>query len=326
MRNKKETEKREFLIKGLLFLVGMLVCLEFLSLLTYPKDNTKKSGAYNYQAKGIYSEEKKSVDVIAIGASNFWCGYIPMQIWKNEGYTSYNCGTLMQHIWYTYYFLQKIYKTQQPKVVLIDADVFFIEDSTTLQNVNDMIRNTLYWKLPVVEYHDRWKSLSRHDFSGKVHYTFDNEMKGFYYVNYKQPYILKNYMHQRLNNQEVTVLDRIFMSKIIKLCKSHGTKIVLVEAPTESSWNYIRHNAIAAYAKEKKMDFIDANYQNIGIDWNIDSRDGGYHLNYSGAQKFTTFVEDYLKKNTKLTDHRLDSNYSNWNTDLAKFQNEVNPK
>lgn len=324
---KIKNEKIEFLFKGSLFILGLLLCLSLLSILVRPKNNTKESGAIDYQAKGIYTQKKNSIDILAVGSSNLWCGYIPMQVYQNEGYTSYNSASLMQHSWHAYYFLKKIYKRQTPKIILLDADMFFIEGSTPTKEIEDLLKNTFYWTFPVLEYHDRWKNLTSNDMSFRVKYSSNPPMKGFYYTTSKTPYKKHGYMYQRFHNEKITLLEKIFLDKIIALCKLHHTKVVIVETPAAGAWNLKRHQEVLQYAKEHKLDFIDANTKHIGIDWTQDTRDGGEHLNYSGAKKFTAFIEQYLKTHGReLSDRRLEKGYENWNKDSREFQKLVGKK
>ena len=48
-----------------------------------------------------------------------------------------------------------------------------------------------------------------------------------------------------------------------------------------------------------------------------DSRDGGNHLNYSGAKKISVWLGDYLAKDYQLEDHRKDSRYQRWQQDVS---------
>lgn len=320
---KIKNEKIEFVIRGGIFLFGMLICLILLSVLVRPKDNTRQSGANDYQAKGIYSQKRDSIDILAVGSSNLWCGYIPMQIYQNEGFTSYNSASLMQHSWHAYYFLKRIYKKQTPKVVLLDADMFFIEGSTPMKEFSDFMKNTFYRIFPVIEYHDRWKDLTKEDLSFDVKHSFDTPMKGLYYVQTKEPYKKHGYMNQKFHNEKITALEHIFIDKIVDLCKEHKTKVILVEAPAAGAWNYKRHQAVLKYAKEQNLDFLDANIKDIGIDWSQDTRDGGDHLNYYGAKKFTAYIETYLKTHVALKDKRQEKGYQNWNKECIQFQKMI---
>ena len=64
--------------------------------------------------------------------------------------------------------------------------------------------------------------------------------------------------------------------------------------------------------------YLDMNLktEELQIDWEKDTRDGGDHLNFAGATKVTAFLGSYLKGNYALSDHRQDEVYSSWNEDL----------
>jgi hypothetical protein len=55
-----------------------------------------------------------------------------------------------------------------------------------------------------------------------------------------------------------------------------------------------------------------------GFDWMTDSRDGGNHLNYSGAKKISVWLGNYLVKDYQLEDHRKDSRYQRWQRFIKK--------
>ena len=55
--------------------------------------------------------------------------------------------------------------------------------------------------------------------------------------------------------------------------------------------------------------------EDIGLDWNTDTKDGGDHMNSAGAEKVSAYLADYLKDNYELTDHRGDKDYAEWDRD-----------
>ena len=54
-----------------------------------------------------------------------------------------------------------------------------------------------------------------------------------------------------------------------------------------------------------------------------DSRDGGNHLNYSGAKKISVWLGDYLAKDYQLEDHRKDRRYQRWQQDVSAYDRIV---
>ena len=68
---------------------------------------------------------------------------------------------------------------------------------------------------------------------------------------------------------------------------------------------------IRNYANEHDVDYYNLkNYvDEIGIDYSVDTYDGGLHLNLTGATKLSEFFANLLKKNYDLTDYKGDEIY-----------------
>ncbi|HPU63867.1 MAG TPA: SGNH/GDSL hydrolase family protein, partial [Mobilitalea sp.] len=75
------------------------------------------------------------------------------------------------------------------------------------------------------------------------------------------------------------------------------------------------------YAKKNNLTYI--NFlelaDEIGIDYQKDTFDGGLHLNLSGAEKFTTYFGEILSKDFNLPDHRNEEEYQRIWQDKVKF-------
>ena len=82
-----------------------------------------------------------------------------------------------------------------------------------------------------------------------------------------------------------------------------------------------RHDAMTAWANEHGVTYIDFNTgpYAVDIDWEADSRDGGDHLNYYGAVKYSHALGDYLVEDYDLPDHRQDSAYEAWNEASPRY-------
>jgi hypothetical protein len=96
---------------------------------------------------------------------------------------------------------------------------------------------------------------------------------------------------------------------------------ILVSSPSTKNWNFKKHNCINQYAKQHSLSYLDMNLsvEEMDINWNEDSKDGGDHLNLKGAQKATTFLGSWLKNKLELPDHRAEESYQPWNTQLEKY-------
>lgn len=74
-----------------------------------------------------------------------------------------------------------------------------------------------------------------------------------------------------------------------------------------------------ALARELGISYLDANGENLDINWNIDTLDRGEHLNYRGAAKVTAWLGAYLQTQG-LEDRRDSAAYASWQEDLEVFQ------
>ena len=82
---------------------------------------------------------------------------------------------------------------------------------------------------------------------------------------------------------------------------------------------------VSDYAKENGIPFLDFNVDQYGtgFDWHTDSRDGGNHLNYSGALKMTKYLGEYLSQNYNFVDKRDNSLFHEWNDAYQKLMKRV---
>ena len=79
------------------------------------------------------------------------------------------------------------------------------------------------------------------------------------------------------------------------------------------------------YADSKNISYLDLNLyvDELGIDWNLDSRDGGDHLNYYGALKITDYMGNYLYNLNILPNHKGDKKYDSWNKSYEMYEKKI---
>ena len=178
-------------IKCIVFLGILLVILCLLSKVFIPKNNTLEAGIGKRKqpASGILTEpentidvlvlgDSESIDVLVLGDSESYNSYIPLELWNQYGFTSYVCGTPAQRISNSYEYLKSVFNTQKPKIVILEANNLY-----TKNGVVRRIKEYIDKKIPVFEYHDRWKSLSKEDFYKSSEYTEIVNDKGYRYSN-----------------------------------------------------------------------------------------------------------------------------------------------
>lgn len=275
----------------------------------------------SYRNKSIFRilrEKENSVDVIVLGDSLSMSSISPMIWWNDYGMTGYVCGQTGQRMQEAFHMLQAAYETQNPRLVILETNMVF-RCKNLSSEIKDCLGEIGYRYIPIFQGHDIWKSV----LSGKQ-YSAEN-YKGFAFRGKIAPYEQGEYMQKTEQKEEISKIVSFYMEKIRKLCEKNGTKLLLVSTPSPINCNYARHNSIEAYAREKGLDFLDLNMKTkeIGIDWKTDSLDGGDHLNCSGADKVTRYLEDYMNVNYFLPDHRGENAYCAWDEEYELYERKA---
>lgn len=311
------------IVSCVLFVAILLGLLQVSSLIFQPKSNDKASGIHYPRANGILSEPKDSIDTVFIGDSEVYHSFIPLNIWRDYGITSYDVSSPSQKLVYSMEFLKKTFEKQSPKIVFLETNAIFRKSY-----LEDEITYKAEQVFPVFRYHDRWKNLQLKDFSATVEYTANENNKGYYFTKKSKPATdkaIKEYMKYSDVSAPILSTNKKYLKEIAEFCKKHGTKLVLISTPSTKNWNYQRHNAMEAFSKDLGVDYIDTNLlrDDIPIDWKKDTKDKGDHLNYNGAVKVTDYIGKYLDDTKLFKDKRNDPSYDNWNTCLDKFEKQV---
>ena len=295
--------------KNIIFIIilciGILGMSEVTQLVLQNNENYVQTRNKSYYA--IQKEKKNSIDVITVGDSLSYSSISPMELWENYGITSFVCGQSGQNIQEMYYMLKNVFKTQSPKLVILETNVFFKEQSITTET-KQTVEEWAKYNIPLIGEHDVWKSL----ITGKE-YT-EESYKGFSFRCNIDSYKKGEYMKETNSKETIPKVTLFYMNKIIKLCNEHNAEIILFSAPSPQNYNYSKHNSISDYANKQNLKYINMNLKvsEIGINWKTDSLDKGDHLNYLGARKVTAYLGKYLNENYNLEDHRGDSDYSSW--------------
>lgn len=311
------------IVSCVLFVAILLGLLQVSSLIFQPKSNDKASGIHYPRANGIFSGPKDSIDTVFIGDSEVYHSFIPLNIWRDYGITSYDVSSPSQKLVYSMEFLKKTFENQSPKIVFLETNAIFRKSY-----LEDEITYKAEQIFPVFRYHDRWKNLQLKDFSATVEYTANENNKGYYFTKKSKPATdkaIKEYMKYSDVSAPILSTNKKYLNGIAKFCKTHGARLVLISTPSTKNWNYQRHNTMEAISKDLGVDYIDTNLlrDDIPIDWKKDTKDKGDHLNYNGAVKLTDYVGKYLDDTKLFKDKRNDPSYDNWNTCLDKFEKQV---
>ena len=299
------------------FTLGLLVILYGLSFLFVPKNNTQAAGMEEVIANGIQDEPPNSIDVVVVGDSESYSSISPLLIWKNTGYTSYVCGSGKQYLSYSKTLLERAFETQSPKLVILETLCIYRKIPSKTVVMDEVSRY-----LPILRYHDRWKSAVQLGVTSASSSNNGPHYKGYRYNGKVSAADTSSYMTEANNAAQIPLVNRLFVEQIQQLCEENGAKLLLLSTPSTVNWNYQKHNGIQALADDLGLEYIDLNTmpQEVPIDWSTDTYDRGDHLNHSGCIKVTEFLSKYLEGTKMFSDRRGNSQYASWNTMLKDYE------
>ncbi len=286
--------------RGVAFLIGLAVLIIVVSGLFQRRDKLK---VYDALAVGVRvdmleAEPANSMDVLFFGDSESYSAFSPQFLKKEYDYNSFVCGTPGQKICDSYVILKESFKTQKPKVVVLETNCLF--RGLAQKKNDDVVLNTLTEHVPLFANHTRWKMVVR-KMIPKSHTLRNSKQKGFVVRKSVQPYKGGAYMKKTTKRKKIAKDIRQYLKKMQELCESNGATLLLVSTPSAKNWNYKKHNSVQHWADKNGVDYLDLNLdKEIGIDWKKDTKDGGDHLNYTGAKKVTHAMGEYFKTHYDL--------------------------
>ena len=303
------------LLKMIIFFIGLFIIVEISSLLLMPNfSNFSEFGLYNKSKYEILDEKNNTVDVVFLGDSLIYSSISPMYIWNEFGYTSYDCAGPAYTIKDSYEYLKIAIKSQHPKIVFLESDVVFrsLHHDESFQNKVKDLKNYV----PILKFHNNWKQLFSKNGYLNIYKGYKlNVTKNGYNGNIERN---RNNKRKRIDTENMA-----YLNKIIKLCKRNNIEVVLISNPSKTGFKYDKHNQIELISKKKKIEFIDLNLVEIGIDWKNETKDNGKHLNYLGARKVSHYLGDYIKEKNIVNSHKDDKNYDSWNESYKVYYNKL---
>lgn len=290
-----------------------------LSVILAPKSIDDTGGPLYYRGIGFMAEPENSLDVVIYGNSDVYSGFIPAVLYKQYGYTSYASGRPSQEMKNILPLLQETLEEQNPKLVILESDCFFSNNTSKIDTTNIMFA-------PFV-YHSRWKELSKKDFITLPKRTVSRDIhKG--YIPSKAIFDSTehaNYMSdEKQPAMEISKKNKEYIKDFINLCNSKSIPVLILTLPTPSSWNSAKHNCVNELADSLNISYIDMNfsYEDHNIDLSRDFRDSGDHMNIYGAEKATNYIGDYISQNYKMINNTKQSanEKKHWNKVVAAIE------
>ena len=280
----------KLVLRALLFVVILVVLMMVGTRLFHPKNNREDFGMGEMKANGILAEPENTIQVITVGDSECALAFAPNVIEEAFGIVAYNCGTTGQYLYESYRYLRQAFESQQPKVVILETNTIYQECK-----LSNYLFSKVELAIPLFRYHDRWKDMRIEDL-GPVEYTWTDDLRGYMHYTDVEPAPNPEYMIPSGDVRGIARWNRQCVKDIQALCEENGAQLILISSPSAKNWSYPNHNGIAALAAEMGLTYIDMNLMQdqLQIDWQVDTKDAGDHMNWTGAQKVSRWLAGYL--------------------------------
>lgn len=316
------------LIKDLFSVCLLVLGIELSVWLLYPMNDIVRNW------RSFYHLEKQSVDTLIIGSSHAYSSFDTEIFLEGTGEKSYILGSNSQNVVQSYYNVKEALNYQTPKRIILEAFSFDSNNNwrdensenddkdwkkesnidgmkfglVKLEAVREQYRpkNWIYALFPLIRCHGNWKDVSQ---ICSNYSFFKNDIDEFSSFRPSQSVMgsetMQKYAQAEKDISRISIsgANSIHFHKLAELCREKGIKLYVVMAPMYDvyidSINYDSWlSELLALTESEHVDYLDCNlnYDRIGLtaqDFE-DAYNGYHHLNTSGAEKVTKFVEEEL--------------------------------
>ena len=304
--------------------------------------------------KGFFEEEKQSLDVVFLGASEVYSDFAPGYAYEYSGMTSYLFATQSNSILNYKSQLKNILSRQNPELIVIELNgAVYGDEEEDLKEANlrnyadnvplDTVKlewmrenvkdNQLEYIFPLMKYHGVWS-----DFPNDMKYQKTiiwDKLRGYNYLKgiLNETAVFQN--TQRSMNSSLpksansklplTETEERGLRDLLSYCQSEGLRnVVFARFPhivvRRTFERFERSNTVGDIVAEYGFDYI--NLERDIAQTGLDEFKDFYnldHLNVYGQKKFTEYLTDYLTENYQLSPRDLSEKIrTEWDT-CAKY-------
>ena len=265
-----------------------------------------------------YYREEKNHDLLFVGDCEVYETFYPKILREEYGIKSYIRGSSQQLIWQSYYLLEEMLRYEKPKTVVYNVLAMKYGEGQK-ESYNRMTLDGMKWSIskieaikasmlpeenfityvfPLLRFHSRWSELKEQDF--KYIFNKPKVSEDGYLLNTGIRPVGNIPKGKPLADYALPEISYYYLDKMVKLCKENNIELILMKAPVLYPYWYKEWDEqIKDYAKKNELRYI--NFLDIadevGIDYNTDTYDGGLHLNVYGAEKMSRYLGKILKFN-----------------------------
>ena len=323
---------------------GLVVCF-FLCILC-DLFELKNSSNYDKRFTTFRNLNEDTVDAVIIGTSGTDRYWITPKGYEDYGMTTYVLASDEMPSWLFRNVIDDIYAYQNPELIIIDLRVFAQDNTdeerldTRVRRLLDSMnfysvtrfqtafeamrvmhetfperdRFDISFLLSYVKYHTMW---SEDDYTLKKHWgNREHEYLGFYMDKELGLDVVEQdkVVYDKELYKELDPLAESSLYDLIEYAKVNNVELLFLDTPQFKDETEIgRANTVIKILEENNINYI--NYSetdeegNFLYDLNLDEKTDFYnegHVNYYGAEKFTTVFGKYLDENYDLEDRRND--------------------
>ncbi len=300
--------------KAICFVIGAIVLLGITSFAVSPREGVVYDIISTRAKLAEIAEEKEgTIDVLFAGDSLVFRAISPLAIWSLTGITSYDLSDGAMRLCDQSVMIKNACKGQSPKLLVLEADIMTMAASPYKDDFA-LPTNLIESIFPIFHYHIFYKGWHPFEEGGGL-----SEMRKGYKPSHDiKPYEgSPDYMEEDAPPMVIEPLNQKYLEEIADYCSDNGIELLVLALPSAGNYNKETHKGIREWSDAHGVPFLDMNLslEDIGLDWNTDTKDGGDHMNSAGAEKVSAYLADYLKDNYELTDHRGDKDYAEWDRD-----------
>lgn len=294
-----------------------------------------------------YYNDAPKHNLVIIGDSEMYENISPLVLWENYGINCYIRGSAQQLIWQSYYLLEDTLRYETPEAVIINITSMQYGEPQresynrmTLEGMRwstskvkaifaSMTEEESFWDyvFPLLRYHSRWNDLTEDDF--RLMFSEEKVSLNGYMMqvgvkpaeNVPEGRPLADYTFSDVSYQ--------YLDKITKLCKEHDVELILMKSPSLYPYWYEEWDAqLKTYAAEHEIRYLNCvNNDEIGLNFQTDTFDGGLHLNVAGAEIYSNFLGRWLQNEIEISDLRDDGELVQaWNSKAADYEEKKSEK
>ena len=316
------------------YLLVLTVVFQCVTEVLRPKDTSQKRIA------GFDQEIKGSLDVICVGSSHAFCTWNPVHLYMRYGIRSCVYGSESQPIEASLAFVKRALKLHHPKMIFLESFMFASatgEKKTQMAPAHRAVDSYPWGKdrisliesmvpsggkeemyFDVRQYHSRWKSLGKDDFSicGER-----DCCHGCQLIGKVVPITQYLYDFDKIWDRGINAYLAVRLDQINQLVKAHGAKLVVFTAPFHAVTENARFcKGLSRFLKSRGIEYMNFIDEKSGLKLDVktdfaDNKDG--HLNIYGMEKFMDYIGDVLKNRPHVNpDGRYEKE---WRDDIVQY-------